>query len=123
MSRRKQRKPRKQRRERAEQPGRVFLTFEDDDGVVGRVELPGFTELQCRKVQSCAQVGDIHNPLVMRFIRAFGGIIGYDFDSPDAAEWTDETTVGVLRWLNFVPDTEWTGLDDVEFARMTGGGA
>lgn len=101
-------------------PGDVYLRIEGGaaDGI--RVKVPGFTSDQYHRVQELAQGGRVDDPLIMRFVRAFAATIGHDIDA-DAAGWTDVDTVEFLRWLEFVPDSEWTALDDVEFARLTGG--
>ncbi|MEU0428513.1 hypothetical protein ABZ235_33915 [Streptomyces canus] len=115
MSRRKARKP---RRSRPERPGDVYLQFDTAENV--RVRLPGFTAVEYAAVRELAQAGNIHDPLVMKLVRAFGAVIGYDVDA-HADEWADTDTIQFLRWLEFVPEDVWTGLDDVELATVEGG--
>jgi hypothetical protein len=119
MSRHKPRKARRRQRERERDAG-VFLRF--DNAGDARVRLEGITRRECERVQALAQAGDIHDPLIMKFIRAFATQMGHDIDAhPD--EWTDAATIEFLRWLEFVPEGEWTALDDVELARLVGGGS
>ena len=100
------------------QRGNVFLRFEGGAGDGAKVTLRGFTANQYRQVLGLARAGRIHDPLFMRFIRAFSEAIGHDLD---AASWTDAETVELLRWLEVVPGDEWTALDDIEFATLAGG--
>ncbi|MFE6194134.1 hypothetical protein [Streptomyces sp. NPDC057838] len=58
----------------------------------------------------------------MRFIRAFAEVVQrIDGHTVDWATWTDGDTIEFLRWLEFVPEDAWTGLDDVEFVSLAGG--
>ena len=115
MSRKKERKP---RRRSAEHDGAVFLKF--DNAGEARVRLEGITQREYARVRELARVGGIHDPLVMKFIRAFARQVGHDLDGcPDP--WTDAQTIECLRWLGFVPEGEWTALDDLELAGLTGG--
>jgi hypothetical protein len=115
VSRRKARKP---RRSRPERPGDVYLRFDTAENV--RVRLPGFTAEEYARVRELAQSGDIHDPLVMKLVGAFGAVVGYDV-AAHADTWTDADTIEFLRWLEFVPEGVWTGLDDVELAAVVGG--
>ena len=117
MSRHKSRKARRRQRER---DAGVFLRF--DNAGDARVRLEGITRREYERVQILARAGDIHDPLIMKFIRAFATQVGHDIDAhPD--EWNDEATIDFLRWLEFVPEGEWTALDDAEFASLAGGGS
>ncbi|MET7775364.1 hypothetical protein ABZU94_13925 [Streptomyces mirabilis] len=116
------RKGRKRRQRPAQRPGDVYLRIEGGPADGLRVKVPGFTADQYGQVQELAQAGRIHDPLIMRFIRAFASTIGHDIDA-SPAQWTDVDTLELLRWLEFVPETEWTALDDVEFAQLLGGGS
>ncbi|MEU0588264.1 hypothetical protein [Streptomyces sp. NPDC006132] len=114
------RKPRKARRRQRERDAGVFLRF--DNAGDARVRLEGITQREYERVQALAQAGDIHDPLIMKFIRAFATQVGHDIDAhPDG--WSDAATIEFLRWLEFVPEGEWTALDDLELAKMTGGGS
>ena len=91
-----------------------------DNAGDARVRLEGITEREYARVKDLARAGDIHDPLIMKFIRAFARQVGHDLDSyPDP--WTDRQTIECLRWLGFVPEGQWTALDDIEFAGLTGG--
>lgn len=115
MSRKKARKP---RRKHTQRPGRVFVQTAHGDTVL----MPGVNAEEYRRVKELAERGDILDPDVLRFIRAFADLIGASLDFEG---WTDadmaEFLVYVLRWMNFVPEDEWTALDDLEVARMAGG--
>lgn len=98
----------------------MFLRFEGAEDV--RVRLPGVTTVEYGRVRDLAQAGLIHDPLVMRFVRAFADVVGrIDGQSVDLEDWSDAETIGFLRWLDFVPGDEWTALDDVELAHLAGG--
>lgn len=116
------RKGRKRRQRPAERPGDVFLRIEGGAGDGLRLKVPGFTAQQYERVRELAQAGQIGDPLIMRFVRAFASTIGHDVDA-DPAGWTDVDSLELLRWLEFVPGDEWTALDDIELARMAGGGS
>jgi hypothetical protein len=96
----------------------VFLKF--DNAGDARVRLEGITQREYGRVKELAQAGDIRDPLVMKFIRAFAAQVGQDLDAlPDP--WSDRNTIECLRWLGFVPEGEWTALDDIELAALAGG--
>jgi hypothetical protein len=96
----------------------VFLKF--DNAGEARVRLEGISQREYARVKELAQAGDIHDLLIMKFIRAFARQVGHDLDAyPDP--WTDDQTIECLRWLGFVPEGKWTALDDIEFAGMSGG--
>ena len=112
------RKARKTRRGRSRGDAGVFLKF--DNAGDARVRLEGITQREYGRVKELAQAGDIRDPLVMKFIRAFAAQVGQDLDAlPDP--WSDRNTIECLRWLGFVPEGEWTALDDIELAALAGG--
>ncbi|MFJ7229815.1 hypothetical protein ACIQVF_09750 [Streptomyces tendae] len=113
-------KARKGRQKRQQQDDAVFLRF--DNAGEARVRLEGITRREYERVQALARAGDIHDPLIMKLVRAFSAVVGYDIDgSPEP--WSDAATIEFLRWLEFVPEGEWTGLDDIELAGLAGGGS
>ncbi len=72
----------------------------------------GVTAEQYEKVKRLARAGRINDPLIARFIQAFGVAIGHDVRA--ACEWTDADTVAFLRWLNLLPEAGWTALEEAE---------
>ncbi len=98
----------------------MFLRF--DNAGEARVRLEGITRREYERVRVLARAGEIHDPLIMKLIRAFSAVVGHDVDA-NPEPWSDAATIEFLRWLEFVPEGEWTGLDDVELARLAGGGS
>jgi len=113
---------RKRRQRPAQRPGDVYVEIEGGAGDGLRLKVPGLDTRQYERVKELAQAGRIDDPLVMRFVRAFASTIGHDIDA-NPAPWTDLDTALLLRWLEVVPGGEWTGLDDIELARLAGGGS
>lgn len=114
------RKVRKRRQKPVQRPGAVFLKIEGGAGDGMRVKVPGFTAPQYRRVKELAGAGRIGDALIMQFVRAFASTIGHDVDA-QPQPWTDADTLALLRWLEFVPETDGTALDDPEPARLAGG--
>lgn len=123
MGRRKAGKPRRPR------PGQVFIRDERWDASPNprvaaagfAVHLPGVTTAEYRRVRELADAGQIHDPLVVKFVRAFARLT-----NSQAADlpWTADDLGGFLRWLGFTDADAWTAVDDAElYALLRGEGA
>lgn len=109
------RKGRGGRQGRKQQRPPFRLQLNGDDGTVIVLDLPGITRGQFDRVAQFARVGEIHDPVIMRFIRAFSTAIGHDID---AQPWTDADTVAFLREYGLMSEKGWTPLEDAELALL-----